>query len=150
MCDIVLPACFEELLHANEENAFFIENKDIDLPESDIEATELIEDLLQIDFNEENDITIPQSKIDTIFILVSKMDQLSNSNKNLLTEVLSDLTSKCITFSESPGITQSQKNGIKITFYFFLVVCSKFEAVAKKVCSFILYLYYPYLYVHHS
>ena len=34
--------------------------------------------------------------------------------------------------AESPGIDQKQKNTIKIVLYFFLVLCSKIELIAKK------------------
>ena len=67
-----------------------------------------------------------------MYAAVSQLDSLSNSNKNLITEVLSDLTTKCIQMASSPGIDQKQKNTIKIILYFFLVLCSKIELVAKK------------------
>ena len=133
MCDIVLPAAFEELEHASVSNGFFIDQQDIDvsgIPEGDIE------DLLNVaNFctdEEEGSTGIPQAKIDLMFTLVSKMDQLPNSSKHLTAEVFSELAGQCVQLSGSPGIVQRQKNGIKIVFYFFLVLCSKFEAVAKK------------------
>ena len=67
-----------------------------------------------------------------MYAAISQLDSLSNANKNFITEVFSDLTTKCIQMANSPGIDQKQKNTIKIVLYFFLVLCSKIELVAKK------------------
>lgn len=134
MCDIVLPSDFEEIATGHAANGLSIE-QEIDIAGmSESEISSEIQDMLTIDFNNDEEQGLPQQRIAFMYSIILKLDFLSSDNANEFAEVLCDLVARSLQLTANT-LDQSQKNAVKVTLYLFLVFCSRIEVVAAKKAS---------------